>query len=91
MANTAKEMIVAVGSKVLVRCEDLWVTCIVEDVKNAYGKERLLVRPVVGECNQWVEMGRIVRALPDVVVVDPVNPACRMNKDRALDVVWGRQ
>lgn len=88
MANTAKQMIIAVGSNVLVRCEDLWVTCVVEDVKNSYGRERLLVRPVVGDGTQWVEMSRIVRALP-AHVSDVVTPAARVNNDKALDVVWG--
>lgn len=90
MAITAKEMIVAVGANVLVRCEDLWVTCVVVDVKNAYGKNRLLVRPMVGDGTQWVEMGRIVRVLPEYVE-DKINRHCRMNKDKALDVVWGAQ
>ncbi len=80
-------MMVAIGANVLVRYEDLWVTCIVMDVKSAWGRERLLVRPVVGDGTQWVEMGRIVRVLPEHVS-DPINPRCRMNNDKALDVVW---
>jgi hypothetical protein len=87
MAHTAKQMIIAVGTKVLVRCETIWVTCVVIDVKNVYGRERLLIRPVVGDGTQWVEMSRIVRAL-DEPVSDPINHRCRMNLDKALDVVW---
>ena len=62
MANTATQMIIAVGSLVAVRLEGLEVHCKVVDVKNAYGRERLLVQPVAGEGRIWVEMSRISRA-----------------------------
>lgn len=61
MANTAKEMIIAVGTLIAVRCGDLEVNCRVLDVKNAYGQNRLQVTPVKGAGKQWVEMSRISR------------------------------
>ncbi len=63
MANTAKQMIVAVGTMVDIRCESLEVTVTVLDVKHAYGRERLLVKPVCGgPGTQWIEMSRVIRA-----------------------------
>jgi hypothetical protein len=61
MANTAREMSPAIGTVVIVRCESLEVSCIVIDVKNSYGRERLLIKPVAGEGTQWIEMSRVIR------------------------------
>jgi hypothetical protein len=57
--TTAREMIPALGAHVLVRFESLTVECWVKDVKNAWGKPRLLIVPVVGSGEQWVELGRV--------------------------------
>ena len=56
---TATEMIPAVGATVLVACESLNIACIVADVKMSYGRPRLLVRPITGNGQQWVELQRI--------------------------------
>lgn len=56
---TANEMIPAVGVRVDVRFEDLRVTCTVVDVKTSWGKPRLLIEPVSGSGQQWVELGRV--------------------------------
>ncbi len=58
-ANTAKQMIVAVGQPVQLRSGDLWIDCTVVDVKNSWGKNRLLVCPVAGQGEQWVEMSSV--------------------------------
>jgi hypothetical protein len=58
---TANEMAPAVGAIVVLRCESLTVNCRVADVKMAYGRPRLLVRPCMGEGEQWVELSRVVR------------------------------
>ena len=57
--TTAREMIPALGAHVLVRFESLTVECWVKDVKNSWGKPRLLIVPVVGSGEQWVELGRV--------------------------------
>lgn len=59
MANTALDMIPALGARVLVRCETLQVECTVRNVKNSWGQPRLLVEPVAGSGTQWVELGRV--------------------------------
>jgi len=63
MTSTARSMIVAVGTTVDIRYESVEVSCIVRDVKNAYGRERLLIAPVCGTGSQWVEMSRVIRVL----------------------------
>jgi hypothetical protein len=57
-AGTALEMIIAVGEPVQLRCNDgaVWVDCVVRDVKNSWGKNRLLVAPVAGDGQVWVEL-----------------------------------
>lgn len=59
MNLTATEMIPAVGEPVRVRFEDLWIDATVVDVKSSWGKARLLIRPVAGNGQQWVELGRL--------------------------------
>lgn len=56
---TATEMIPAVGATVMVRCESLVVRCRVKDVKESWGRPRLLVVPDAGAGEQWVELGRL--------------------------------
>jgi hypothetical protein len=57
---TCKDMIPAIGAKVAVRFESLTVVCEVRDVKMSWGKPRLLVVPVSGVGEQWVELSRII-------------------------------
>lgn len=62
MTATAREMIPALGAHVLVRFESLTVECWVKDVKTSWGKPRLLIVPVTGSGEQWVELGRVTVA-----------------------------
>ena len=60
--QTVRELTPALGATVLVRFEDLTIECNVADVKNSWGKVRLLVEPLAGKGQQWVELGRLVQA-----------------------------
>lgn len=59
--TTAREMIPALGATVLVRFEQLQILCTVLDVKNAWGKPRLLITPDSRNSTgqQWVELERV--------------------------------
>ena len=48
------------GAEVLVRFEDLHIACRVRDSKMAYGRPRLLVEPLAGVGQQWIELSRLV-------------------------------
>lgn len=56
---TANEMIPAVGQTVELNADGLWFACTVADVKFSWGKPRLLVRPVTGSGERWVELSSI--------------------------------
>lgn len=58
--NTVRELAPAVGETVFVRMETFRVPCVVLDAKNSWGKVRLLVTPVYGEGEQWIELERLV-------------------------------
>ena len=58
---TCNEMVPAVGTVVMVSFESVNVACSVVDVKESWGRPRLLVAPMKGNGQQWVEMGRISR------------------------------
>lgn len=55
---TALSMQPALGRRIYVRMEDLQVACTVVDVKQSYGRVRILVKPEAGFGQQWVEMPR---------------------------------
>ena len=57
---TCTAMMPAIGASVIVRFEQLHIGCTVKDVKNSYGQPRLLVVPLTGTGEQWVEMGRVI-------------------------------
>lgn len=59
MTMTATQMIPAVGQDVMVRMESLSVSCKVLDVKCSYGRPRLLIAPLSGGGQQWIETSRI--------------------------------
>jgi hypothetical protein len=61
MGHTAKEMIPAVGQVVQIRAEGWVIPMTVKDVMGAWGKIRLLVTPLRGDGEQWVELGRVTR------------------------------
>jgi hypothetical protein len=67
---TCIAMLPAIGAKVRVRFESLHVECTVRDVKNSYGKPRLLIVPAMGSGEQWVELSRIVNATGSTVKFD---------------------
>jgi hypothetical protein len=54
---------------VLVRYESVQILCTVKDVKTSWNKARLLVTPMAGEGEQWVELGRI--SIPKFPAADP--------------------
>lgn len=62
---TALEMSPAVGALVQLRAGsagELWIDCEVLDVKCSWGRNRLLVRPVAGDGQVWVELSSVRRA-----------------------------
>jgi hypothetical protein len=69
--TTAREMLPAIGAHVFVRFESLTVECWIKDVKNSYGKPRVLITPVVGSGEQWVEMGRVT--VPKNPAMEPLH------------------
>jgi hypothetical protein len=56
---TCKEMSPAIGQTVLVRFEEILINCTVRNVKSSYGRTRLLVSPMSGSGEQWVELPRV--------------------------------
>ena len=60
--RTVRQMLPAVGATVSVRFEACAFRCKVIDAKNAWGQVRLLVEPVSGIGQQWVELGRLVES-----------------------------
>lgn len=60
---TAREMVPAIGATVLVSVGvgDIAITCKVVDVKTAWNQVRLLVSPVAGKGEAWVELSRLRR------------------------------
>jgi len=58
--NTVQQLLPAVGSEVSIRVQDLVIRVTVLDAKNSYGQIRLLVTPVTGSGQQWIELGRLV-------------------------------
>ena len=61
--HTAKQMIPAVGTVVMVRCENWQVPMMVTDAKSAWGKVRLQVTPANGTGSAWVELDRVIRTV----------------------------
>ena len=52
------ELARSVGDIVAVPAGDMEIYCRVEDAKSSYGRHRLLVKPVVGNGETWVENWR---------------------------------
>ena len=57
--NTVKQLQPALGDTVGVSFEKLTIACRVLDAKNSYGQVRLLVAPLAGDGEQWIELGRL--------------------------------
>jgi len=82
--TTAKQMLPALGAAVLVTFESVTVECEVIDVKNSYGKPRLLISPVSGSGEQWVELGRVSLLARDAADVLARQPAGARAIDNAI-------
>ena len=67
---TVKAMAELIGRHVSVRYESLEITCRVEDAKVSYGRPRLLIAPLTGSGQQWIESTRVSRMLDDGQSVD---------------------
>ena len=59
MSCTANNMIQAVGHVVQVKVEKWFIPMTVLDAKSAYGVPRVLVTPVSGEGEAWVDLSRL--------------------------------
>ena len=57
--QNASSLALYIGKRGLLRCEYLSVEIVVADAKRSYGRTLLLVRPVSGSGEQWVEEGRV--------------------------------
>ena len=57
--QNASALALYIGKSGVLRCEYLTIEITVVDAKRSYGRTLLLVRPVAGTGEQWVEEGRI--------------------------------
>jgi hypothetical protein len=57
--QNASSLALYIGKSGVLRCEYLSVDITVADAKRSYGRTLLLVRPVSGTGEQWVEESRI--------------------------------
>ena len=57
--QNASSLALFIGKSGALRCEYLSVEVTVADAKRSYGRTLLLVRPVSGSGEQWVEESRI--------------------------------
>jgi hypothetical protein len=75
--QTVRELAPAVGATVMCRFEEMYFAVKVLDAKNSYGKTRLLVQPVNGRGEQWIEMHR----LGNPVNVNGEQPEVKFQRD----------
>ena len=57
--QNASSLALYIGTSGVLRCEYLSIDITVADAKRSYGRTLLLVRPVAGTGEQWVEESRI--------------------------------
>jgi hypothetical protein len=57
--QNASSLALYIGKTGLLRCEYLSIEVTIADAKRSYGRTLLLVRPVSGAGEEWVEEGRI--------------------------------
>ena len=57
--QNASSLALYIGKTGALRCEYLSVDVTIVDAKRSYGRTLLLVRPVAGSGEQWVEEGRV--------------------------------
>jgi hypothetical protein len=55
----ASSLALYIGKAGVLRCEYLSIDVTIVDAKRSYGRTLLLVRPVSGSGEQWVEEGRV--------------------------------
>lgn len=79
--NTVRELLPAVGAEVLVRFEALQVWMRVLDAKCSYGNERILVTPLNGRGEQWIELGI---AVPPVAAIEVTAELLEQSPDARL-------
>ena len=63
--QNASSLALYIGKSGVLRCEYLSIDITVADAKRSYGRTLLLVRPVAGTGEQWVEENRIRWAAED--------------------------
>jgi hypothetical protein len=57
---TTSELAPLIGRRVSAKFESLWVECTILECKQAYGRVRLLISPLEGSGEQWVDETRIL-------------------------------
>ena len=57
--QNASSLALYIGKTGALRCEYLSIDVTIVDAKRSYGRTLLLVRPVSGAGEQWVEEGRV--------------------------------
>jgi hypothetical protein len=57
--QNASTLALYIGKTGLLRCEYLSIEVTIADAKRSYGRTLLLVRPVSGSGEQWVEESRV--------------------------------
>jgi hypothetical protein len=57
--QNASSLALYIGKRGVLRCEYLSVNVEILDAKRSYGRTLLLVRPVSGDGEQWVEESRV--------------------------------
>ena len=57
--QNASSLALYIGKTGMLRCEYLSIDVTIADAKRSYGRTLLLVRPVSGAGEQWVEEGRV--------------------------------
>ena len=55
----ARPLALYIGKSGVLRCEYLSVDVTIVDAKRSYGRTLLLVRPIAGAGEQWVEVSRV--------------------------------
>ena len=70
--QTVRELMPALGEQVAVRFEDMIFDCTVLDAKNSWGKVRILVQPIKGTGQQWIELGRLTRYANNVATPESI-------------------
>jgi hypothetical protein len=57
--QNASSLALYIGKTGSLRCEYLSIEVMIVDAKRSYGRTLLLVRPIAGSGEEWVEEGRV--------------------------------